>query len=73
MVATDHAERTSAGIYAKQPPAFRSERASKAAKASHSPRAAARKLVASWPALTENQRDELRGLLAPVLGEAAGS
>ncbi|MPZ27416.1 MAG: hypothetical protein GEV12_13640 [Micromonosporaceae bacterium] len=48
-------------------PQFRRERASLAARASHSPQAAARKLVASWPDLTEAQKAELRALLAPAL------
>lgn len=49
----------------------RRERARKAGLASQSPRTYARSLAARWPALTEEQRAEVRAHLAPVLAEAA--
>jgi len=61
----------SASVSKLDDPQWRRDRASKAAKAAHSPQNAARKLVESWPTLDEATRAEVRALLVGAEVRAA--
>ena len=52
-------------------PEFKHARAKKATAARHTPRTYAASIVRRWPALTGEQRAEIRQILAPVLAEGA--
>ncbi len=51
-------------VVAPEPPTLGQQLAA----ARHSPRTYARSIVKRWPALTEEQRAEIRAILAPVVG-----